>query len=260
MRHGIIAASPWNELRACMYEASALTQTLPEKVAHTLAERITTGIYQPGERLIEATLAKELKVSHGPIRDALRSLQNAGLVTISPYRGATVTEFSEREIQELFQVRAALVGLRARWIAEDPGREELLSQVERPIVRLTDLAKSPATKDEYIASALAISRKLTDGVSNRWLRATLQALTLQTSRYTRMSFESPERRRQSARAWKLLFAAMRAGDEDLAQKLASTQSLSTRDAAARLVRTAGAGNAKGGAPKRGEVRPSRRMR
>jgi len=219
-----------------MLNPVALAQTLSEKIAHALAEQIISGAYRPGERLMEAVLAKELGVSHGPVRDALRQLQNAGLVTISPYRGAHVTEYSEREIEELYEVRSALVGLRARWVAQDPAREEILSQVEKPIARLSQLAAEPAAKDEYAAAALAISNFLTEVVSNRWLRSTLQALTLQTSRYTRMSFEVPERRIQSSQAWARLFAAMRDGDGQLAQSLASTQSMSTRDAALRWVR------------------------
>ncbi len=186
---------------------------------------------------MEAALAKELGVSHGPVRDALRQLQNAGLVTISPYRGAYVTDYSEREIRELYEVRAALVGLRARWLAEDPAREEVLSQVDEPIARLSRLASSPDAMEGYATAALALSNFLTESVSNRWLRATLQALTLQTSRYTRMSFEVPDRRRESAQAWQRLLSAMRAGDGHLAQTLASTQSMSTRDAALRWVRT-----------------------
>lgn len=215
-----------------------LTQTLPEKIAATLAERITAGTYRNGERLVEAALAKELSVSHGPIRDALRILHNAGLVTIHPYRGASVTEFSEREIQELYQVRAALVGLRARWLAEDPEREKVLALVAPAIEQLAALAKSPSTKETYISTAIGISETLTNRVGNRWLRTTLQALNLQTSRYTRMSFESAERRRQSSRAWKALLEAMRVGKGELAQELASSQSLSTRDAALKSLRVA----------------------
>ncbi len=123
-----------------MRDALPLEKTLPEKIAQSLADRIVSGRYRPGERLMETALAKELGVSHGPVRDALRQLQNAGLVTISPYRGAYVTDYSEREIRELYEVRAALVGLRARWLAEDPAREEVLSQVDEPIARLSRLA------------------------------------------------------------------------------------------------------------------------
>ena len=222
-----------------MFDHSRLNQTLPEKVAHTIGERITSGVYEPGERLVEAVLAKELKVSHGPIRDALRLLQYAGVVTIEAYRGAIVTEYSEREIQELYQVRSALVGLRARWLAEDPDRESALALVADTIGRMPDLAKSPRTKDAYISAALAVSQTLSEHISNRWLRTTLQALTLQTKRYTRMSLDSADRRRQSAKSWGDLLDAMRRGDGERAQQLASAQSLMTRDAALKLMAQSG---------------------
>lgn len=230
-----------------MAQAPNLAQTLSDKIADTIGERILSGEYAPGERLIEAMLARELRVSHSPVRDALRLLHNAGLVTIAPYRGAVVAEFSEREILELYQIRAALVGLRARWLAEDPEREKVLSQVAGTIGRLPALARSTATKNEYIAAALEVSKVLTDHVVNRWLRSALQALALQTRRYTRISLESPERRQQSARSWTALLRAMRAGDGARAQALATSQSLSTRDAALQSFRAksdAGAGKKK----------------
>ena len=113
---------------------------LPEQIAATLSDRVIRGSYSPGQRLIEAALSAEFGVSHGPIRDALRILQANGLVTIHPYRGAHVTQLSVREVRELYQVRAALVSIRARWIAEDPQphRAKILELVEARIARLAD--------------------------------------------------------------------------------------------------------------------------
>ena len=216
-------------------DAYSVSQTLPEKIAAALAERVVTGMHQPGERLVEAALVKDFKVSHGPVRDALRILQNAGLVTIHPYRGAQVTGLTVREVREIYQVRAALVGLRARWIAEDPARGDLIAQVEAPVARLAELAKTPGTQGQYITVALSINRTLTESTSNRWLRSMLQALTLQTSRYTRLALASPERRRESARLWRTLLAVLKAGDGERAQAVASTISLATRDAAIRYL-------------------------
>src|SRR3954471_17394910 len=152
----------------------SLAQTLPEKIAAEIAERIVTGRYEPGERLVEAVLVKEFRVSHGPVRDALRVLQGSGLVHIHPYRGAQVTALSVREVKEIYQVRAALVGLRARWIAEDAERADRLAQSAKPVDRLKELAKTPAAADEYIAVALSLNRLLTENLTNRWLRSMLQ--------------------------------------------------------------------------------------
>ncbi len=213
--------------------ATMLPQTLPEKIAAALAEGIVSGRYEPGERLVEAVLVKEFGVSHGPVRDALRILQGSGLVLIHPYRGAQVSALSVREVKEIYQVRAALVGLRARWFAEDPDRAELLVQVEYPVDRLNELAKTDDAAGEYIAVALSLNRMLTDNLSNRWLRSMLQALTLQTSRYTRLALATAERRSESARLWRTLVDAIKAGDGDRAEDIASTISLATRDAAIR---------------------------
>ena len=210
---------------------SSLSQTLPEKLAAALAERIAHGGYAAGERLIEAALVKEFGVSHGPVRDALRMLQSAGLVTIHPYRGAQVTAISVREVKEIYQVRAALVGLRARWLAEDEGRAELIKQVQEPVRRLATVAETDESGEEYIALAQSINRIFTESLTNRWLRSMLQALTLQTSRYTRLALATRERRRESARSWNELLDAIEAGDGDRAERIASTISLGTRDAA-----------------------------
>lgn len=211
----------------------ALTQTLPQKIAGAIADGVVSGRYTSGARLVEAVLVKEYGVSHGPVRDALRILQSSGLVTINPYRGAEVTELTVREVKEIYQVRAALVGLRARWIAEDDSRGKLAAPIANAIAKLGELAKSPRHAEEYTAVSLSINRMLTESVSNRWLRTTLQALTLQTSRYTRLALASAERRRESARLWRTLLDAITAGNGERAEKIASTISLATRDAAIR---------------------------
>jgi DNA-binding GntR family transcriptional regulator len=211
--------------------AGAVSQTLSEKIAASIADDIVSGRYQPGERLVEAALVKSFGVSHGPVRDALRILQNSGLVLIHPYRGGQVSVLTVREVQEIYQVRAALVGLRARWIAEDPQRADVIAQADGPISELDALARSDEAGDRYVAVALSLNRMLTEGLSNRWLRSMLQALTLQTSRYTRLALATPERRRESARLWRTLIEAIRVGDGEEAQRIASAISLATRDAA-----------------------------
>jgi DNA-binding GntR family transcriptional regulator len=74
-----------------------------------LREAILTGRFQPGERLIEERLSTELQTSRGPVREALRQLENEGLVMSFPYRGAVVLGVSEEEVREvLIPIRLTL--------------------------------------------------------------------------------------------------------------------------------------------------------
>jgi DNA-binding GntR family transcriptional regulator len=80
-----------------------------QQVVEILRSAIITGSYEPGERLIEATLSTELGTSRGPVREALRQLENEGLVMSFPYRGAVVLGVSDDEVQEvLIPIRLTL--------------------------------------------------------------------------------------------------------------------------------------------------------
>jgi DNA-binding GntR family transcriptional regulator len=75
---------------------------------------ILAGRHSPGQRLIADDLAKELGVSRMPVREALHRLEAAGLVAITPHRGAVVSELSESECVEIYHIRAVLDGLATR--------------------------------------------------------------------------------------------------------------------------------------------------
>src|SRR5262245_7672888 len=80
-----------------------------QQVVEILRSAIIMGSYEPGERLIEATLSTELGTSRGPVREALRQLENEGLVMSFPYRGAVVLGVSDDEVQEvLIPIRLTL--------------------------------------------------------------------------------------------------------------------------------------------------------
>jgi len=78
-------------------------------LAAILRERIISGAYSPGERIREQALQKEFGFSNGPVREALQIIVAAGLADRAPWQGVRVIKLSEREILELFQLRAALM-------------------------------------------------------------------------------------------------------------------------------------------------------
>ena len=211
--------------------SAPLTQSLPEQIAARLSERITAGIYAPGRRVMEQEVSAEFSVSRGPVREALRLLEREGLVTILPRRGAQVTQLTTAEVREIFDIRAALNGLRDRQIAEGPDRGKLLPALEQGVERLAHLARNPGDADEYVETVFELNRLLNDSTPNRRLRAILSSLALQTLRYSRLGLSTPQRRSQSVGNWQRLVKAVREGDGLEAQRAAEQRVLDSRDAA-----------------------------
>jgi DNA-binding GntR family transcriptional regulator len=87
--------------------------TLRERAMEALRSAITSGQYRPGAHLGEVELAKHLGISRGTVREALRHLQQEGLVTAGNRGMLRVNAVSPTEVRELFRVRAALEGLAA---------------------------------------------------------------------------------------------------------------------------------------------------
>ena len=85
--------------------------TLRERALEALRSAITSGQYRPGDHLGEVELATHLGVSRGTVREALRHLQQEGLVTAGNRNMLRVSTISPRDVRELFRVRAALEGL-----------------------------------------------------------------------------------------------------------------------------------------------------
>ena len=87
---------------------------LREQIKEILLERILRGELEPGERLVETRLARELGTSQAPVREALRDLQLLRLVESEPFRGARVRAVDDSQLLPVFPVRAALEELAAR--------------------------------------------------------------------------------------------------------------------------------------------------
>jgi DNA-binding GntR family transcriptional regulator len=91
---------------------------LGEIVADKIRRLILNGHLQPGARLVERDFAAQLEVSRSPVREALRILDQEGLVEKLPTRGIIVKELTRREVVEIFDIREALEGMASRLAAE----------------------------------------------------------------------------------------------------------------------------------------------
>lgn len=119
--------------------------TLRERALDALRFAVMSGQYRPGDHLGEVELAGRLGVSRGTVREALRHLQQEGLVTPGARGMLRVRSHSATEIRELFQVRAALEGLAVRLLIASPRRDAAVAALR------TALEVLDATHDDFIA-------------------------------------------------------------------------------------------------------------
>lgn len=98
---------------------------LRDVVFNTLRRAILKGELKPGERLMEIALAEKLGVSRTPIREAIRKLELEGLVVMAPRKGAKVASITERDLNDVLEVRKGMEVLAVSLACQRITREEL---------------------------------------------------------------------------------------------------------------------------------------
>lgn len=117
--------------------------TLAETTADALRERILAGLFAPGERLVEAEIARQLQISRGPVREALAKLREEALVRDEPRRGWFVSELTTDDILEIYELRSAIEARAARAIIAR-GDEAALAELRALFERLRQAAAADA--------------------------------------------------------------------------------------------------------------------
>jgi DNA-binding GntR family transcriptional regulator len=111
--------------------------TLRERALGALRVAITSGRYRPGDHLGEVELASGLGISRGTVREALRHLEQEGLVEAGPRGRLRVNSLTADEIRGLYQVRAALEGLAAATIIRSSTRDEAVAALRAALAQFS---------------------------------------------------------------------------------------------------------------------------
>lgn len=167
--------------------------TLAEQIANYLAERIMTGQIQPGERIQEATLATELKVSRASVKEALYTLERWHLVEITPRKGAAASKLDANHASELYDVYMHLLIMLAtrlceRWQKSD--QEKMLAVVDNAVAQMkkptADIAAVVEASFEVMEACCELvgNAYLTEALSN-FKPAVSRAYYLSADRYRR---------------------------------------------------------------------------
>jgi DNA-binding GntR family transcriptional regulator len=202
-----------------------LSKSLPEQVAEQLITAIQEGALEPGERLKEEIFAERFAVSRSTIREAIALLERRGIVERVPRYGARIVLIDAEEIEELFLIRAQLLGLAAR-LAAEKGDAELMESLRQNANKLRKLASDPATTPaDYARVSIETQRLLVAGNGGRRLRSIYEELSNQSLwqfavREKSISFRTVQRRKDSAADWQRVVAAVVGRDAEAAERAA----------------------------------------
>jgi DNA-binding GntR family transcriptional regulator len=116
------------------------TGSLAARIQERLESAIYSGELQPGQHLLEIELAEAFRVSRASLREALRLLENKGLVVSVPRRGTFVAELTERDVRDIYTLRVLLEGHAIRHIATRP-EPALLDRLDALVADLGERAR-----------------------------------------------------------------------------------------------------------------------
>ena len=170
-------------------------RTLNASLLDVLSDRIFSGKLKAGERLNESDLARQLRISRSPIREALHSLEEQGIVINNPRRGMFVVSLSEQDVQKISSVRVILEA-KALHLC----RENFQSNLERQLGQLVEeLDSRDASLETSIRRAdLEFHRLIWTHSGNEHLAAALTRLTSPLFVYVAEMLNGGKRRRAVA--------------------------------------------------------------
>lgn len=123
-------------------------KSLSEIVVSYVKNRILSGSLKCGDKLIEADISSELNTSRAPVREAMRILNEQGIISFSPRKGNQVLEMNPKEILEIFEIRISLeIQILDILVSEDILQEEDYQELQNLALRMQN-GEGECSKDE----------------------------------------------------------------------------------------------------------------
>lgn len=146
-------------------------KSMQMQVREQLVEDIISGVLPPGARITQAELADRFGVSLAPVREALRELNNEGLVELDPFTGVTVHRPTMQSLENVYEVRLALEP-----IAIPAGRVKIDDEMARRAAGLIAVMDHNVDKARWTAANREFHRILRSGCTNGLALQLLQRL------------------------------------------------------------------------------------
>jgi DNA-binding GntR family transcriptional regulator len=189
-----------------------------EKVYEYLKSTILSGRFNPGKRLTEEHLAKEIGVSRTPVREALHKLELEGLIKPLETRGFIVSRDSKDEVEELFEIREILEGYALRIISEGIS-EQVIEQLNGLIKKAED-----ALRRKKIEEVFKWNTKFHDMLhglvtEKRRLHRQMVNVRKYVLRYRKGTLQYPDGGKRAIEGHRKILMALRLKDPELCERI-----------------------------------------
>lgn len=204
------------------------SQSLASLVQRELEHRILAGKLRPGDKLNEEDIAGQLDVSRGPVREAFRALESAGLVRLEKNRGVFVREVSLAEADEIYEVRAGLDQLIGRLAAERIGPADVAEL--KDLLKKMQQAARARDVEAYYPLNVRFHDRLAELAGNRTLLATYRRLVNELHLYRRETLaHGPGSFPASTQEHLAIVEAVSKGDGEAASRLLYQHAVDSRE-------------------------------
>jgi len=188
-----------------------------DKLISDIRKEVSSGILKPGDQLEVNALAERFGVSRTPIREAIRTLVESGVLETRPRKGSFVRVLSAKQLLDLFQVAAELEGMACRLAALSLTKENV-EAIERGLAKCTQAAEVQ-NNAQYAMANLDFHTAIHNASGNDWLIEQLRQLQINLNSYRTMPYEIRDRLKKSTDEHKIICDAILSGDGEHACNL-----------------------------------------
>ena len=189
-----------------------------EKVVETILQRLLSGLFVPGQRLVEVELASQCGVSRSSVREAFKRLSAQGIITLSPHRGACIRQLARQEVIDILQIQAVLAGLGAGLAATRIDQDDFRKRLETVLAGFERFRDNPAGVD-YHKQRQAFYETMTDISGNRELMIWLPNIQIHLVRVQFHAVFSSRFRKRHFQDYREVGEAILSGDRRKAERL-----------------------------------------
>jgi phosphonate utilization transcriptional regulator len=216
-------------MTAVLHPTIALLQSssLANVVQQEIERAILAGEYAPGDKLIEATLATRMGVSRGPVREAFRMLEEAGLVRTEKNRGVFVRDIPIDEAVEIFDLRAAMDELVGRQLAAHITTAQL-KEIRALVEAMEKAVKAQDARDYHLLN-LKFHDRLVEMAGNRKLTTIYRKLIKELSLFRRLNLADSWLLPISAGEHRQIVKAIASGDAEAAGRAMSQHVMDSKE-------------------------------